>query len=169
MTGLRNVARTLAALAFACAALPVLADPARACSCATLQMEPELARGSAVGIVTRTDDGANTSATFRVERSFGVDLPPTLTGFTSNGLNCAPTVSVDEVAALVFYREGGWQLPTCSRFELGDVLTRADGPPRVTSAEPPVVLAAGDYGGSGLATLDRFGRVVALSRNPHAP
>jgi hypothetical protein len=94
--------------------LLVVAEPARACSCDSLNPEEELARGGAVAIVTRIDSGPGTAATFRVERSYGADLPPTLAGQVDSGMDCHVQVFPQEVTAVVFRRAGGWVLPQCS-------------------------------------------------------
>lgn len=156
--------RLLAATALACATLPVLAGPAQAVC--VRDWEEEIAKGGAVAIVTRIDDARDRLATFRVERSFGIDLPPTVTGRTTGGMDDSPHVYSQELTALVFQRDGGWIL-RCER-DLGEVLERADGPPKAVSNEPPVAVAAGLFGGSNLVTLDRFGRPVAWSRKTYA-
>jgi hypothetical protein len=145
------------------ATCPTLVGRASACSCETLNPDQELTRGGAIGIVTRVDAGPGTEARFRVEKSFGADLPETLRGQTDAGMDCHVQVFPQEVAALIFRRDGGWVLPSCAELDVGDVLTRFVGGPSTFPSERPVAVAVGRFGAGGLVTLDRYGRPVAWS------
>ncbi len=165
MTRVRAAARVLAALTVEGAALPVLAGSASA-SCGRPGFDEDLARGSAIAIVTRTDSDPSNRATLRVERSYGVDLPPTVTSEVSGGMDGRPAIFTGQTAAVVFGREGGeWTLPHCGEEQVGDVLARFDGEPKVSSAGPAVALALGYFGGANLVALDRNGRPVTWNRS----
>lgn len=111
---IRRRVLALGALLGLCATVPV-AEPAQACSCSSRDLDVELARGSAVAIVTRVDSRAGTAARFRVERSYGADLPATLSGQVDAGMDCHPQVFPQDVTALVYRRDGGWVLPELLR------------------------------------------------------
>lgn len=166
---MRNLVRALAAFAVVCGGVPMLAMPASA-SCTGEGFDEDIAQGSAIAIVTRTDPGPGNKATFRVERSYGVDLPPTVTSEVSGGMDGRPAVFTGQTAAVVFHREGSWMLLPCGGEEqIGDVLSHFDGRPKVTSAGPAVALAIGYFGGSSLVALDRRGLPVAWDRSERYP
>lgn len=152
-----------AAVVAAVAGMLVLAEPAAACSCAIPRVDKALAEGHVVAIVTRTDDDTSDVATLRVEDAVGGELPSHWTGPLGFS-GCEVQVLADGLAAIAFRQEGAeWKTGGCA-FDLGEVLQKVRGRPVVEAKPPAVALAAGSFGGSRLAALDRRGRVVAWDR-----
>lgn len=146
------------------AAVGLTPVPASACSCWAPTVAESLAAGHAVAVVTRTDRGPGTAATFAVEDSLGAELPDRLTGRVGDGGSCSPPVPPGGVAALAFEpRDGGWFLGACRKLDLAEALEHVRGGPgpEATAGGRVVAVAAGAYGGSRLAALDRTGRVLA--------
>ncbi len=140
-------------------ALPVVAGPARACGCGA-SMDEELARGGAVALVTRVDDGATANAVFAVEDALGHDLPARVRGTVED--ECAYVVAhPGRLIAVALRPDDGWSVAGCGGVRLEQVLAKFPERRAPLSGEPPVVLAAGNYGTYGLVTLDRRGAVVA--------
>jgi hypothetical protein len=148
-TGLATVAAVLA-----------VPSPARACSCHVPTVTESLGRGHVVAIVTRTDIGPGQAA-LTVEDSIGGDLPARLPSSFDGEHSCQEVVRHGAVAAVAAERrDGTWHLGDCRRLDLAEALQYLHGRPEPAAGGPAVAVAAGSYGGSRLAALDRAGRVV---------
>lgn len=159
-----------AAVALA-APLTWLAEPAAAVLCAPPDVDKTLRDGSALAIVTRTDDAADTAATLRVEQAAGAELPPVIEGTADFGGGCDPTVYHQFVSALLVNREGErWVAARLPKVDLGQALQRMRGDAPTTSVAAPVAVLGGGFdggfGGSRLAAVDARGEVVAWDRRP---
>ncbi len=173
----RRAARVLGAGTVGLAALAgsvLWAVPAQACSCASRDIDEELADGHALAIVTRTDKPPRYDAreglpvgTFRVLDSAGPRIPKALEGELDDGGSCQPSVAPGALAALIYERkDGAWDLGSCAKVELGQAVQRAQGDPVASKGGPAVAYAAGSYGSSRLVALDRLGNAVAWDQTP---
>ncbi len=167
---MRRLARATTAGAGALAALAgsiLWALPAQACSCGRPDLDAALDDGQSVAIVSRTDDGradgtSAARATFRIEDSLGPELPETIASSKATGGGCQPFLAPGAVGALVFERKAGdWAIASCLVALLGPALQRVQGNPSAVEGGPATAYAAGPFGNSRLAALDRVGRVVA--------
>lgn len=147
-------------------ALPVLAGPAQACACGGPSFEERFAAGGVLAVVTRIDDATTEQAIFDVEEPRPAELPTRLTGTIDW---CRLPVRPGQVTTVIAERKKGWVVPPCSEMPWHMAWPLLDKPGPTSSAGPAVLLLAGEYGDSGLATLDRFGKVVAWNRRGAKP
>ncbi len=169
MTRLRPPLAALAATAVTAGSVLLFAHPAEACSCGSRRtLEEGLADGDVIAVLSRVDtDPKAHTVRLRVERTLDGTLPAEVTGRVGYPESCDVVVPLGSVTArLVERHEDGWQVAYCQFFDLGPTLQKMAGNPAATSRGPAVVLAAGEFGGARLATLDSAGDVVAWDGQP---